>query len=151
MPDNSIRIEEIDRSVHLRRQTTGSAGENLSVGYAFLATLFNRSGEHELPFVVDSPANPIDYEIRSKIGDLAPNLTNQFIAFVISSEREKFLPALRAAANGQIKYITLFRKKIARHAQRARTTPNHIETADGLLVEDEAFFNDFQLDTEEDE
>ncbi len=151
MPDNSIRIEEIDRSVHLHRQTTGSAGENLSVGYAFLATLFNRSGEHELPFVVDSPANPIDYEIRSKIGDLAPSLTNQFIAFVISSEREKFLPALRAAANGQIKYITLFRKKIARHAQRARTTSNHVETADGLLVEDEAFFNDFQLDTEEDE
>ena len=92
MPDNSIRIDEIDRSVSLRGQTTGSAGENLSVGYAFLATLFNRSGEHELPFVVDSPANPIDYDIRPKIGELAPNLTNQFIAFVISSER-RALPA----------------------------------------------------------
>ena len=151
MPDNSIRINEIDRSVSLIGQTTGSAGENLSVGYAFLATLFNRSGEHELPFVVDSPANPIDYDIRPKIGSLAPNLTNQFIAFVISSERERFLPALRSAANGHIQYITLFRKNIARHAQRAQAVVGHVETTDGLLVVDEDFFNDFQLDAEEDD
>ena len=151
MPDNSIRIDEIDRCVSLSGQTTGSAGENLSVGYAFLATLFNRSGEHELPFVVDSPANPIDYDIRPKIGALAPSLANQFIAFVISSERERFLPALRSAANGHVKYITLFRKNIDRHAQRAQTVTGHVETADGLLVVDEDFFNDFQLDAEEDD
>ncbi len=151
MPDNSIRIDEIDRSVSLSGQTTGSAGENLSVGYAFLATLFNRSGEHELPFVVDSPANPIDYDIRPKIGELAPSLTHQFIAFVISSERERFLPALRSAANGQIKYITLFRKNVVRHAQRALAAPGRFETDDGLLVVDEDFFNDFQLDAEEDD
>lgn len=151
MPDNSIRIEAIDRSVSLSGQTTGSAGENLSVGYAFLATLFHRSGEHELPFIVDSPANPIDYDIRPKIGSLAPNLTNQFIAFVISSERERFLPALRSAANGHIEYITLFRKSITRHAQRAQAVSSHIETEDGLLVADEGFFNDFQLDAEDEE
>ena len=150
MPDNPIRIAEIDRSVSLSGQTTGSAGENLSVGYAFLATLFNRTGEHQLPFVVDSPANPIDYDIRPKIGSLAPNLTSQFIAFVISSERERFLPALRSAANGHIQYITLFRKNITRHAQRALPVPGLVETEDGLLVEDEDFFNDFQLDAEED-
>ena len=151
MPDNSIRIDTIDGCVNLRGQTTGSAGENLSVGYAFLATLFNRSGEHELPFVVDSPANPIDYDIRPKIGALAPILTNQFVAFVISSERERFLPALRSAANGQIKYVTLFRKNVARHAPRARAVLGHVETADGLLVVDEDFFDEFQLDSEEDE
>lgn len=151
MPDNSIRIKEIDRSVSLDGQTTGSAGENLSIGYAFLATLFHRSGEHELPFIVDSPANPIDYDIRPKIGELVPNLSNQFIAFVISSERERFLPALRAAANGHILYVTLFRKNIARHAHRAQAVPNHVESEDGLLVVDEDFFNDFQLDTEEDD
>ena len=151
MPNNSIRIDEIDRSVGLSGQTTGSAGENLSVGYAFLATLFNRSGEHELPFVVDSPANPIDYDIRPKIGGLAPKLTNQFIAFVISSERERFLPALRSEAEGNILYITLFRKNITHHAQRAQAVAGHVESADGLLVVDEDFFNDFQLDAEEDD
>jgi len=150
MPDNMIRVEGIDRCVILSGQSSGSAGENLSIGYAFLATLFNRSEEHQLPFVVDSPANPIDYDIRPKIGRLAPNLTNQFIAFVISSERERFLPALRSAAKQKIKYITLFRKSIARHTEKAEQNPNSSSTVDGVQVVDENFFDGFQLDSEED-
>ncbi|MEW8111074.1 MAG: AAA family ATPase [Candidatus Thiodiazotropha endolucinida] len=150
MPDNMIRVKEIDRCVVLEGQSSGSAGENLSIGYAFLATLFNRSGEHQLPFVVDSPANPIDYDIRPKIGQLAPILTDQFIAFVISSERERFLPALRKAAQQEIKYITLFRKSITRHAEKAEQSSGYANTADGVTVVDEQFFSDFQLDSEED-
>lgn len=150
MPDNMIRVKEINRCVVLERQSSGSAGENLSIGYAFLATLFNRSGEHQLPFVVDSPANPIDYDIRPKIGQLAPILTNQFIAFVISSERERFLPTLRKTARQKIKYITLFRKSITRHAERAEQSSGFSSTADGITVVDEQFFSNFQLDSEED-
>lgn len=45
-------------------------------------------------FVVDSPANPIGFDLRTNIGELAPKLTGQFIAFMISSEREKFLTSL---------------------------------------------------------
>ena len=150
MPDNMIRVKEINRCVVLEGQSSGSAGENLSIGYAFLATLFNRSGEHQLPFVVDSPANPIDYEIRPKIGQLAPILTDQFIAFVISSERERFLPALCKAACKEIKYITLFRKSIIRHAKKAEQSSGFSKTTDGITVIDEQFFSDFQLDSEED-
>ncbi len=150
MPDNMIRVKEIDRCVVLEGQSSGSAGENLSIGYAFLATLFNRSEEHQLPFVVDSPANPIDYDIRPKVGQLAPVLTNQFIAFVISSERERFLSALRKAARQEIKYITLFRKSITRHAEKAAQSSGFSSTADGVTVVDEQFFSDFQLDSEED-
>ena len=150
MPDNMIRVKEINRCVVLEGQSSGSAGENLSIGYAFLATLFNRSGEHRLPFVVDSPANPIDYDIRPKIGQLAPILTDQFIAFVISSERERFLPALRKTARQEIKYITLFRKSITRHAEKAKQSSGFSITADGITVVDEQFFSDFQLDSEED-
>ena len=149
MPDNLIRVEKIDQCVVLEGQSSGSAGENLSIGYAFLATLFNRSGEHKLPFVVDSPANPIDYDIRQKIGQLIPDLTDQFIAFVISSERERFIPALRKVAQQEIKYITLFRNKISRHAEKAEKNPGCIQTTDGIQVIDEQFFNDFQLDSEE--
>ena len=150
MPDNMIRVKEIDRCVVLEGQSSGSAGENLSIGYAFLATLFNRSEEHQLPFVVDSPANPIDYDIRPKVGQLAPVLTNQFIAFVISSERERFLSALRKAARQEIKYITLFRKSITRHAEKAAQSSGFSSTADGVTVVDEQFFSGFQLDSEED-
>ena len=149
MPDNAIRVEKIDQCVTLENQSSGSAGENLTIGYAFLATLFNRTGEHKLPFVVDSPANPIDYEIRSKIGQLVPILTEQFIAFVISSEREKFLPALRLATDEKIIYITIFRKNTTRHAEKATKIKNHIETIDGIQIVDEKFFDEFQLDDEE--
>ena len=148
MPDNPIRVEKIDGCIMLRGQSSGSAGENLSIGYAFLATLFNRS-EHRLPFVVDSPANPIDYGIRPKIGQLAPKLAHQFIAFVISSEREKFLPSLKQASKKEIQYVTLFRKGASHHEEKAENSAGCIRTIDGYQVVNEEFFNDFQLDTEE--
>ena len=98
MPHNNIRIDAIDHCLVLRDQSGGSVGETLSVGYAFLSTLFNRAGQHQLPFIVDSPANPIDYDIRPRIAEIMPKLTGQFIAFMISSEREKFLPGLKRAS-----------------------------------------------------
>ena len=91
MPYNRIRIREIKQSLILDGQEGGSVGETLSIGYAFLSTLFNRT-EHRLPFVVDSPAGPIDLEVRANVAQLVPKLSNQFIAFVISAERPGFLP-----------------------------------------------------------
>lgn len=153
MPDNLVRIQKIDRCVVLQDQSSGSAGENLSVVYAFLATLFNRSNEyneHVLPFIVDSPISAIDNSIRPKIGQLAPDLTNQFIAFVISSEREQFLPALQNATNKPINYITLFRKNIEQYAKKAKAGFESVESADGIQVTGEDFFIDFQLNDKED-
>lgn len=149
MPYNNIRIDEIDRCLNLRGQSGGSVGETLSVGYAFLSTLFNRANQHQLPFVVDSPANPIDLDIRSKIGELVPKLTGQFIAFTISSEREKFLASLRKASSRPIQYMTLFRKGATPHEAKAGGYSSCVRTSDGYMVTDEQFFNDFQLDAEE--
>ena len=140
MPNNRIRVANIDQSLILDGQPAGSAGENLSIAYAFLATLFNRSGEHQLPFVVDSPASPIDYAIRPRIGRLVPVLTGQFIAFVISAERAKFLPALRKSAADRIRYITLFRNDVTRYVDAAARNPGYIATSDGIQVVDERFF-----------
>lgn len=149
MPYNNIRIEEIDRCLILRGQAGGSVGETLSVGYAFLSTLFDRANQHQLPFVVDSPANPIDFEIREKIGELVPKLTGQFIAFMISSEREKFLTSLKKASNGSIQYLTLFRKGASHLETKAAANSSCVTTQDGFRIADEQFFNDFQLDAEE--
>jgi peptidoglycan hydrolase CwlO-like protein len=149
MPYNNIRIDEINRCLVLRGQSGGSVGETLSVGYAFLSTLFNRADQHQLPFVVDSPANPIDFDIRSKIGELVPKLTGQFIAFMISSEREKFLTSLKKACSQPIRYITLFRKGATPHETKAQGFPSCVTTGDGYMVVDERFFNEFQLDAEE--
>ncbi|MGD9537118.1 MAG: hypothetical protein AB7P52_05115 [Alphaproteobacteria bacterium] len=149
MPYNNVRIEAINRCLELQGQSGGSVGETLSVGYAFLSTLFNRAEQHELPFVVDSPANPIDFDIRANIGELVPRLTGQFIAFMISSERERFLDSLRKARNSDILYITLFRKGASHLETKASGNPSCVTTSDGFRVTDEQFFDEFQLDAEE--
>lgn len=147
MPDNAIRIDEIDKCLKLRGQEGGSVGETLSIAYAFLATLFNRA-EHQLPFIVDSPAGPIDLQIRSKVAELVPKLTNQFIAFTISSERQTFVTGLEKAAPKQVLYLTLFRKGANKLEQRAKLF-HATETYDGISVQGADFFNEFQFDTEE--
>jgi DNA sulfur modification protein DndD len=146
MPYNAIRVSAIDQCLVLRDQEGGSVGETLSVAYAFLATLFNRT-DHTLPFIVDSPANPIDLAVRAKIGELIPRLTRQFIAFTISSERQGFMPALEIT-EGKIQYITLFRKG-AQDLERAARRESHVEeTSDGLCVHGRKFFHEFHIDLE---
>lgn len=150
MPDNKIQIEKIERCLKLQDRSRGSEGETLSVGYAFLSTLFSRADQHQLPFVVDSPANPIDFDIRTSIGSLIPHLTEQFIAFMISSERERFLDAMKKIDGMKIQYLTLFRKDVSHLTEKAMVNPKEaIESVDGLLVKDEYFFEEFQLEEED--
>ncbi|WP_018099622.1 AAA family ATPase [Sinorhizobium meliloti] len=148
MPHNNISIERIEQNLILEGQEGGSVGETLSVAYAFLATLFHRS-DHQLPFVVDSPAGPIDLAVRPKIGELIPNLTGQFIAFTISSERARFIGPLKRASNTEIQFITLFRKGSDALQRAAHEKGVVLETADGMNVAGEDFFNEFQLEEEE--
>lgn len=147
MPHNAIRIREVNRCLLLQNQEGGSVGETLSVAYAFLATLFKRT-DHELPFVVDSPANPIDLQVRSKVAELIPRLTDQFLAFTISSEREGFLKNLEQAAPEPLQYITLFRKGAGDLDEEARTQPEVQDSLDGLCVFGRPFFHEFHIDRE---
>lgn len=147
MPNNNILIDRIERNLILKGQEGGSVGETLSVAYAFLATLFCRA-DHELPFVVDSPAGPIDLAVRPKIGELIPHLTEQFIAFTISSERARFTAPLKAANDSEVQFITLFRKGSAELERLAHERGKVVETHDGLIVSGEDFFNEFQQDEE---
>jgi len=148
MPDNAIRIERIERCLRLQGQEGGSVGEQLAIAYAFLATLFS-SSNHSMPFVVDSPANPIDLEVRKRVAELIPNLTSQFIGFTISSERQGFLQPLESSTNNPIQQITLFRKGNLELEARAKKNTSCIETKDGILVSDRNFFCEFQLDKED--
>lgn len=148
MPHNNILIDRIEQNLILEGQEGGSVGETLSVAYAFLATLFHRS-DHQLPFVVDSPAGPIDLAVRPKIGELIPNLTGQFIAFTISSERARFIAPLKHASNTDIQFVTLFRKGSEDLQRAAYEKGTVLETNDGLNVTGEDFFDEFQLEEEE--
>ena len=148
MPNNRISIDRIERSLILEGQEGGSAGETLSIAYAFLATLFHRA-DHQLPFVVDSPAGPIDLAVRPRIGELIPKLSGQFIAFTISSERDRFVESLKRTSNSQVQFVTLFRKGSKELERAAHQGGVVSETTDGLNVLGEAFFNEFQLEEEE--
>ena len=118
------------------------------MAWGFLATLFHRS-EHKLPFVVDSPAGSIDLAVRPKIGQLIPSLTGQFIAFMISSEREQFVEPLKRESSKEVQFVTLFRRGPSEIESRAKALGLCKETVDGLNVSGEAFFNEFQLNDEE--
>jgi hypothetical protein len=147
LPNNDIRISEIDNALHLEGQDAGSEGETLSVAYAFMSTLFN-SADRQLPFIVDSPANAIDLKVREQVAKLIPKLTNQFIAFTISSERDGFVFPLEKACQGAIQYITLFRKGDQELEEQAKDFNNTIYTNDGVLVTGKEYFWKFHKDSE---
>ncbi len=147
MPNNNIRIEGLDKCLKLQNKEKGSAGETLTIGYAFLSTLFDRS-DYQLPFIVDSPANPIDLEIREQIGSIVPKLSGQFIAFTISAERPGFVESLSQEAGSKIKFTTLFRKGIEDAEEKIENVPKEKiqESEDGWLVEGIDYFQSFQVD-----
>ena len=149
MPENAIRIDRIDRSLRIAGKSGGSAGETLSVAYAFLSTLFQRT-DYQLPFVVDSPAGPLDHPKRSAVAALIPKLAPQFIAFVISTERDGFQDKLEKSSRSPIQYLTLFRKGDSVMETAARSTGQTESTQDGILVSGKSFFESFQIEEEED-
>lgn len=146
MPSNRIRIKDIGNCLVLEGQEGGSMGETLSVAYAFLATFFN-SASNRFPFIVDSPAGAIDLAIRPRIAELVPKLTNQFVAFTISSERQGFCDRL-AKSEKKAVFLTLFRKGERALDKQARAIKGCVETSDALLVPGYEFFEQFQIDSE---
>ena len=147
MPDNNIRISSINKSLRLDQKAGGSIGETLSVGYAFLSTLL-RQTQHQLPFVVDSPSGPIDLKIRPQIAKLIPKISDQAIAFTISSEKKSFLDPLLEETNSTTHLLTLIRKGNSELDSLAIATEDCIETSDGLLVSSKDYFENFHEENE---
>jgi len=148
MPHNNIRIRGIERCLKLEEQEGGSMGETLCVAYAFLSTLFART-KHELPFVVDSPAGAIDLRVREQVANLIPKLSQQFVAFVISTEREGFLDALENSVDAKVQYLTLFRNTVQNAGISLDGSDELIESGDGSMVSGRHFFRGFHIDKEE--
>jgi DNA sulfur modification protein DndD len=105
---NLVQIDDIGRSIKLDGRLSGSVGQNLSVGYVFLAGLLHGGG-NQFPLVVDSPAGALDDVARRQVGSLLPGLIGQLVAFVIASERMWFIEPLAEAAGGDVAYLTHLR------------------------------------------
>ena len=91
---------------NLARKDNVSEGQSLSIAYAFLASLFE-SANHRLPFIIDSPAVPLDAEMRREVIKVVPELFEQTIMFVISTERQDFAEAFYGRPDAR--FITLVR------------------------------------------
>ena len=147
LPNNDLAVDSIHGHLRLKGKTRGSAGENLSVAYGFLSTLFNRTS-HSLPFIVDSPAGALDNSVRKKIGETIPKLTSQFVTFIISSERQKFINEGIERVTSDIQYITIFRKRLSNYLAIAEKIQHTNITKDGVVVDSKDFFEQFDLDDE---
>ena len=127
-------------------QAGASVGQTLAIGYVFLTTLLDGTAHH-FPLVVDSPAGPMDTDVRRQVAPLVPELCQQFIAFVISTEREGFVDPLAAAAGkDDVKFLTAFR--ITGGTQDlidSLPTEGVTKSSNGVLVEGHEFFSRFQL------
>ena len=145
---NPVILEDIQDSLKLQNRKGASEGQTLSVSYAFLATLFNQS-TYQLPFIVDSPAISLDLNVRTEVAGLVPSLSEQFLAFTISSERQGFIDTLHQVATQEVKYLTLFRKASEmKHIWQDLDSSIFKDTTDGVLVEGKEFFEQFDLEDE---
>lgn len=148
MPSNALAVSAIDKSLRLKDKEGGSVGETLCVAYSFLSTLFTMT-QHDLPFIVDSPANPIDMAVRREVAALLPKLSRQFVAFTISTERAGFLDRLEAAAGSPVHYLTLYRNTHTATGVLPCDSAKMTTTRDGVLICDREYFRTFHVDGED--
>lgn len=111
VPGEQLQVVRIGKSLelsarNLARKDNVSEGQSLSIAYAYLASLFE-TATHRLPFVIDSPAIPLDAEMRREVIKVVPELFEQTIMFVISTERKDF--AERFYGRPGARFITLTR------------------------------------------
>lgn len=148
--NDPLEIEGIERSLRLAGQEGASVGQTLALGYTFLTSVLHR-GNNDFPLVVDSPANPIDADVRENVATVIPGLCTQFVAFTINTEREGFLPALERSAE-TIKYLTLFRKTKGTERLMKSLPENGVTQTDtAVLVEGPDYFKSFGVKSEEEE
>jgi DNA sulfur modification protein DndD len=107
----SLRVAKIDSALELSSEGHSakggvSEGQSLSVAYAFLTSLLAEA-PYRLPFIVDSPAVSLDVQVRREVGEVIPELFDQMIMFVISSERDGFADAFYARPD--VRFITIWR------------------------------------------
>ena len=89
-----LQVSKIDGALTLKSDRVSehrgvSEGQSLSVAYAFLTALLSEA-PLQLPFIVDSPAVSLDLDVRREVGQIIPDLFDQMIMFVISSEQAGF-------------------------------------------------------------
>ncbi|MGX5832448.1 hypothetical protein [Mesorhizobium sp. 43Arga] len=149
LANDPLRIDRIDKSLHLANQSGASVGQKLSVGYTFLMSALNR-GNNDFPLIVDSPANSIDEGVRRNIGKLIPELCTQFVGFTINTERAGFVQALEKVCDDCL-FLTVFRRtEGTKRLERTLPPVGVTKTDNAVLVNNRDYFMSFDLTDEKD-
>ncbi|WP_156913593.1 ATP-binding protein [Mesorhizobium sp. WSM3224] len=149
LANDPLRIDRIDKSLHLANQSGASVGQKLSVGYTFLMSALNR-GNNDFPLIVDSPANSIDEGVRRNIGKLIPELCTQFVGFTINTERAGFVQALEKVCEDCL-FLTVFRRtEGTKRLERTLPPVGVTKTDNAVLVNNRDYFMSFDLTDEKD-
>lgn len=106
-----LRVARIGSALELSSEGVSSKGgvsegQSLSVAYAFITSLLE-AAPYKLPFIVDSPAVSLDNRVRREVGDVIPELFDQMIMFVISSEKAGFADAFYP--RDDVRYVTIWK------------------------------------------
>lgn len=107
----TLRVSRIGSALELESEGVSfkggvSEGQSLSVAYAFITSLLS-AAPYKLPFIVDSPAVSLDTRVRREVGEVIPELFDQMIMFVISSEKDGFADAFYA--RNDVRYVTIWK------------------------------------------
>lgn len=103
-----IHIQKIDGHLILEGKDGASEGQTLAVAYAYIGTLFEHSN-FRFPFIVDSPAAPMDLDVRREVARVLPVLFEQNVIFVTSGEKNGF--ADEFYKRDDVQYLTIGGKK----------------------------------------
>lgn len=106
--NDRVIIKSIDGHLVLDGKKGVSEGQTLAVAYAYIGTLFQHS-YYEFPFVVDSPAAPMDLDARREVAGILPDLFDQTIIFVTSGEKQGFAETFYP--RDDVQYLTIIGKK----------------------------------------
>jgi len=105
-----IAIENIDGYLKLEGKSGASEGQSLAIAYSFLGSLFEGS-DHELPFVVDSPAGSLDLDVRREVAKILPRLFEQLVIFITSGERKSFADIFYKQSNENVQYLVIHKER----------------------------------------
>lgn len=105
---DDIVIDKITGGISIMNKKGVSVGQALSIVYCFLGTMFEKSLQ-KVPFIIDSPCNSLDLEVRANIADILPKMFDQIIVFIISSEKAGFIENLNIKKE-HIQYITVYKE-----------------------------------------
>ena len=105
-----IFVKSIKNKITFKDRTGASQGQKVRITYLFLIALLNRSSL-KFPFIVDSPATAIDDLSKEEVAkSLASYIDSQYIAFLLTPERDDFADVLDEELKKNINLIVAFPK-----------------------------------------